>query len=723
MAQSKIPPSNLTATPTSPYSVRLNWQNNGDYYQIKIYYGLSGQGVNYLTSIDGSETNYSVGNLQASTAYDFKISVVYFDLTESSLIGPVSATTYPVLSPPQSLQGFPHGNCIDLTWNSISLSGDYIEIWRDAGAGYSLLSTTWLNQEFYRDTTATAAQQYKYKLRVKSGSYYSDYSSELIVTQYGAPNAPSNGVQLKAFSDSVIIGWQAPTSGAVVDGYIILDSSDTEIVRVPSKITSAYLSGLNSNTSYTFKVKAYNGAGSSSAITINTTTADWYSEKKLDYLARNSKLQLVFAFIIETGSMTYCWTSEAHSAFDSYTCYHGTLKADNFSYQKVIQPFYKPGLVGITGEVSIFNMKDGKTGVFDSLLNSVNFLGAKCRLVFGDRSFSSIDDFFTFSGGLISEIKIEQDIIQFSFLDPFSCLDSNITLNKNANDEYIPVLYGYNWITGYVVDASKKKIKFVDHAVKDITAVQINGVNQITDNWKVNLQDGAIVFGSSVTLTDKDIITAYVAGKRNGALELINSPADIIIDLLGNNISLFDIPYLVDYKRNAGQISFSIDYTETYIEVIKRLLSSTQAGVYTAGDKARIKYWQTKSTGISISADEYSKLKTEIKSEDQIYQVKVGYALNSDIPEEQKKIYVFGSTSAIGEKIELSIYGSEAGADSLANTISNYAQKTAVELELPFLMITLEPLEIITTPSGDMMIEKIENNLIENKSMITGRKQ
>jgi hypothetical protein len=53
----------------------------------------------------------------------------------------------------------------------------------------------------------------------------------------------------------------------------------------------------------------------------------------------------------------------------------------------------------------------------------------------------------------------------------------------------------------------------------------------------------------------------------------------------------------------------------------------------------------------------------------------------------------------------------------------SYAQKTAIELELPFLMITLEPLEIISTPAGDMMIEKIENNLIENKSMISGRKQ
>jgi hypothetical protein len=103
--------------------------------------------------------------------------------------------------------------------------------------------------------------------------------------------------------------------------------------------------------------------------------------------------------------------------------------------------------------------------------------------------------------------------------------------------------------------------------------------------------------------------------------------------------------------------------------------------------------------------------------------VKIGYTFNSDIPEEQKKIYVFGTTPAIGEKIELSIYGSEAGADSLANTISNYAQKTAIELELPFLIITLEPLEVISTPSGNMMIEKIENNLIENKSTISGRKQ
>jgi len=723
MSQLKLPPSNLTATATSPNSIRLDWQNNGDYFRIDIFQSVGTSSFTFLVSLDGTDVSHEIRSLVPNTSYGFQLKAVYFDMTESEIVGPVWATTPPPLSPPQSIQAVAHGSCIDLTWQSVSLQADCIEIHRDSGSGFSLLATTWANEEFFRDETANAAQDYSYKLRVKQGEVYSDFSDIIAVSQFGVPDAPTAGSRLQAFSDAVIIGWQAPVSGAPVAGYIISDAADTEIVRVPKELTSAYISGLTPDTNYLLKVKAYNGAGQSSALEISASTADWYAEKKIDYLSRNSKLRLVFAFLVEVGSSTYCWTSERHSAFDSYICYHGTLGVENFSYRKNIQPFYQPGLVGSSGEVVIFNTRDGEGGVFDTLVSSTDFLGAKCRLVFGDRNFSGVDEFLAFSGGVISSVKLTPEELRFSFLDPFSCLDSPIELEKNPDDEYIPIAYGYNWTTGHVKDAAKKKVCFVAHPVQDILSVQKNGVEVSPDDWRKNLSDGSVVFSSAVELIENDIITAYVAGKRNAALELVNSPADIIVDLVGENLHLFDTAYLAEFKRTAGVLSFCVDYPETSLEIIKRILCSSQAGIYTAGDRARIKSWAIKTTGLNFSFSEIEKITTEKKSEDQIYQVKIGYSQNSDISEEEKKIYTFGSNPRVGEKIELAIYGNEVGADTLAAAIGDYAEKIEVGLELPFLVLALEPLEVITTPAGNLMVEKIENNLRENASTIAGRKQ
>lgn len=716
MAIYKTPPSDFSAAPVSSTSIRLSWQNQSLYYAVKVY-----RNGTFLIQLDGEDTSYLDTGLSPNTQYYYHVSVVYYDLTESGLVGPSYATTYPTLSPPLNLAGQAFGSFIDLTWQPVSLYANAIEIWRDSGSGYSLLTSVWANQDFYRDATANTPGTYKYKTRAKVGAEYSGYSDEITVVQYGGPNAPTTGQQVAAFSDAVIISWQAPSAGAPVDGYVVYDSSDTEIVSLPATITSAYLDGLNPSTQYTFKVKAKNGAGLSSALTVQATTGDWYSEKKIDYLARNSRVRPVFGFLIDTGSTIYAWTSSYHSAFDSYVQYPNFLRVENFSYKTVIQPPYQAGLIGGSGEVSIFNCLNNQAGFFDSLLNSVDFLGKKCRLLFGDESFGSINNFIPFNGGIISGIKIEKEIITFTFSDPFSLLEQDIELPKNSDDDYVPILYGYSEIKGYIANPEQRKIKFVSHAVYDVLSVKKNGVQIDGSHWRKNLADGSIVFDSTITIDEKDEFIAHVGGKRNNANEIIYSAKDILADLLGDNLSLFDAAYF-SLLKNSGNLIVEINQPQPVIELIKRIITTIMAGVYVAGDRARIVPWQTRETGISFSDYEIQKCRTERDAAYQIRQASVRYSTSSDVPAENEISQIF-TTVSVGEKIELEIFGDMTAAQAVLGFLQQNGSKTKIEIDLPFLSVALRPLELINTPSGTIQIESVENNLVANTSVIIGVKQ
>ncbi|RJX41823.1 hypothetical protein D3P09_04035 [Paenibacillus pinisoli] len=99
-----------------------------------------------------------------------------------------------------------------------------------------------------------------------------------------APSAPSGLVSTAATSSSISLSWGASTDNVGVTGYIVYYGASS--VNVTG--TTAAISGLSPNTSYTFTVKARDAAGNlsaaSNALQVSTTEGtagptSWVTQK------------------------------------------------------------------------------------------------------------------------------------------------------------------------------------------------------------------------------------------------------------------------------------------------------------------------------------------------------------------------------------------------------------------------------------------------------------
>ncbi|EES74785.1 chitin binding domain protein [Paenibacillus sp. oral taxon 786 str. D14] len=91
-----------------------------------------------------------------------------------------------------------------------------------------------------------------------------------------APTAPTDLTATAVTSNSVTLGWNASSDNVGVTGYRIYNGSNL-VATVSGSTLSHTVTGLNANTSYTFTVRAVDGAGNSSSpsnsVTVTTSPA------------------------------------------------------------------------------------------------------------------------------------------------------------------------------------------------------------------------------------------------------------------------------------------------------------------------------------------------------------------------------------------------------------------------------------------------------------------
>lgn len=96
------------------------------------------------------------------------------------------------------------------------------------------------------------------------------------------PTAPGSLTASNPTSTKIDLAWVASTDNVSVEGYYIYDNSDDSLVATVTGSTSTTISGLNSNTSYTFYATAYDAAGNesdrSNTDTATTTLPDTINE-------------------------------------------------------------------------------------------------------------------------------------------------------------------------------------------------------------------------------------------------------------------------------------------------------------------------------------------------------------------------------------------------------------------------------------------------------------
>ena len=184
---------------------------------------------------------------------------------------------YCTSTPPQapgSLDGTAASSSqINLTWTDLSDNETGFKIERCTGAGcsdFAQIATTGLNVTSYSNTGLSASTSYSYRVRAYNGAGDSGYANPVTVTTPAAPAVPTAPSTLKATAASrsqVNLDWLDRSSNE--DGFRIERCqgscvSFTEIATVGANVSTYINTGLSASTTYRYRVRAYNSAGSSS---------------------------------------------------------------------------------------------------------------------------------------------------------------------------------------------------------------------------------------------------------------------------------------------------------------------------------------------------------------------------------------------------------------------------------------------------------------------------
>jgi C1A family cysteine protease/predicted secreted protein len=171
---------------------------------------------------------------------------------------------------------------INLTWTDIASNQDGFKIERSPdGANWTQIATTAANAKSYSNTGLAASTSYSYRMRaynIFGDSAYSDPPASATTQQASAvPNAPSN-LRATAVSRSQINLTWTDNSGSSETGFKIerckgsTCTNFTQIVTVGANVTSYSNTGLNRNSTYRYRVSAYNAGGNSAYSNIAAAT-------------------------------------------------------------------------------------------------------------------------------------------------------------------------------------------------------------------------------------------------------------------------------------------------------------------------------------------------------------------------------------------------------------------------------------------------------------------
>lgn len=190
-------------------------------------------------------TSQTVTGLSANTSYSYQVRVNNGD--GSSVYGSAK-TVKTAPTAPTSPTATAASNSVTLKWSAVSGAVSYDLLFNEKA--YTTTGTS------YTVSGLTAATSYRYQIRSNGANGSSSYSTaKTISTLPNAPAVPAN-VSASSTKTSVSVTWSA-VSGAT--SYDVRFGSNTY------NVTGTYktITGLTSNTSYTYQVRANNAGGSS----------------------------------------------------------------------------------------------------------------------------------------------------------------------------------------------------------------------------------------------------------------------------------------------------------------------------------------------------------------------------------------------------------------------------------------------------------------------------
>jgi len=290
-------PSGLAATAASPSSIVLAWTASTDETEVSGYRieRCTGNGCTNFTQVGTSATPaYTDSGLSADTAYTYRVRAYDNTGNNSGYSNTASATTHPETTPPTipgNLTATPHESFseISLVWNASvdsggsGLAGYKIERCMDDGcSNFAQIGTTTATS--YSDPGLNESTAYSYRVRAYdnagNNSGYSNTASAVTPAQTDmlSPTIPENLTVIALNQNETKLNWSesADTGGSGLAGYKIercTGNGCTNFTQIATSATTGYTdTGLSADTTYTYRVRAYDNAGNNSGYS-NTASA------------------------------------------------------------------------------------------------------------------------------------------------------------------------------------------------------------------------------------------------------------------------------------------------------------------------------------------------------------------------------------------------------------------------------------------------------------------
>lgn len=178
---------------------------------------------------------------------------------------------------------------IDLSWTDNASDETGFKIERKQGTGaFAEIATVSANVTTYSNTGLNAGTMYTYRVRAYNSAGNSSYSNEASATTQPPPEqppaAPSNLTATAVSSSQINLSWtdnSGDETGFKISRKEGANGSYSEIATAGANVTNYSDTGLSAQTTYYYKVLAYNGAGNSGESNEANATTDAPSSGEL----------------------------------------------------------------------------------------------------------------------------------------------------------------------------------------------------------------------------------------------------------------------------------------------------------------------------------------------------------------------------------------------------------------------------------------------------------
>ena len=281
-------PTALNAVAASSNQINLSWTdnaNNEDGFKVERCTGAGCTNFGQIAQPGANVTTFNNSGLAASTTYRYRIRSYnatgnsgYSNTSEATTSSGTSST----FGAPTNLVAVAKSDQqIDLTWQDNSTAETGFKLYRSIdNIKFSRIATLDANVTSFSNTGRPASTTYYYKVLAFNASANTAYSNTASATTFAPatvkPAAPSSLAAVALSATQIKLTWTDNANNET--GFRVYRSLDgvtfTEVAKLNLvNVTTFTNTGLTSNTTYYYRVRSYNDAGTSAnSNTVNLRT-------------------------------------------------------------------------------------------------------------------------------------------------------------------------------------------------------------------------------------------------------------------------------------------------------------------------------------------------------------------------------------------------------------------------------------------------------------------